>query len=481
MNKLGKKILATVLGLLVILVILEIALRVLGFSYEQKTSAEESSQVDQSSDYTILTIGDSFTRGMGAPVGEDFSTQLEIMLNENANKRFNVVNGGLSGANSSQILKTLESRLDKIHPDLLILLFGGANTWNHWGLDTYKESGSSATSWLYNIRLYKLTVLLINNIRNKQATEELTESGNIVEPERFRKRLEELESRLNTDPNNGNIYYEMGCLYLNERDIQKGIEAYEKGIEVDPDVDNNYIGVAAGLQMTGRIDEAIEWIHKGMKRNPDNLNYYNQLIMFYNYSGNYAKQIDWAMKGIARNPQIGNFYRYLVMLPDEEKSRFKDTIDAFLEKYPQSSNKRFINLEHPCFYDRGDVDVKTTFGDRQEEILAWVRHDHERVIEMCKRRGIDLIIQSYPLRREENFWSGTVRFVNKDINKTAKEYNIPFVDQYTIFNTLGNKLDEYLEPPGGSEHCNAKGYRLMAKNLYSEIVSGNYFDPSVWK
>ena len=41
---------------------------------------------------------------------------------------------------------------------------------------------------------------------------------------------------------------------------------------------------------------------------------------------------------------------------------------------------------------------------------------------------------------------------------------------------LGNQLDDYLEPRGGNEHCNAKGYDLIARNLYKKIIEEKFFD-----
>ena len=158
-----KKIIAFLLGLIIILLVLEIALHLIGFTYESYSPIENLSVDNRQCDFTILSIGDSFTRGMGAPAGKDFSTRLEQMLNSKIGKSFKVVNGGLSGANSSQILRKLKSMIHSVKPDLLIVMPGGANIWNLWGMEAATGGGgisSAINDLLYRIHVFKLVKLL---------------------------------------------------------------------------------------------------------------------------------------------------------------------------------------------------------------------------------------------------------------------------------------------------------------------------------
>ncbi|WP_417318183.1 arylesterase [Emcibacter sp.] len=80
----------------------------------------------QSSEKTILAIGDSLTAGYGLPPGEGYPEQLAKAL-ESKGESINMVNAGVSGDTSSGGLARLEWVLDSIDgggPDLVILEFG---------------------------------------------------------------------------------------------------------------------------------------------------------------------------------------------------------------------------------------------------------------------------------------------------------------------------------------------------------------------
>jgi tetratricopeptide (TPR) repeat protein len=477
MNNMIKKAGIVFLGFITILIIIEIILRIIGVSYETKSTEESKSGYQKQSDYTILSIGDSFTRGMGAPMGKDFSSQLEILLNQNSQKKYRVINGGLSGANSSQILKLLQSKIDAAKPDLMILLVGGANTWNFWGLDTTSTEGGASwfTDIIYRIRIFKLTKLFINNIKNKMENEEISNGKAFLEPEKFQETLNQFKSAIANNPKNGLAYYQMGAYYMRERKLDDAVKLFNEGIQADPREERNYVGLAACDQMVGNMNDAIKWINKGMEINPSNLNFHNQLCMFYNYLGDYEQQLKWAMIAIKMNPSIGNFYRFIQMLPPEFAQQKNAEIGEFLKQYPPSNNQRMLPFEHPCFYDYSMSEVSRNLDENDAKILKWVKSDLDKIIDMCKSQGIKVLIQNYPLRRKENFWVKNVAPVNKVLYEVSQTYNIPFVDNQRMFYSLGNQLDYYLEPLGGSEHCNDKGYALMAKDLYDEIIKQNFF------
>jgi acyl-CoA thioesterase-1 len=72
-----------------------------------------------SNDATILTFGDSLTRGYGAGEAESYPAILEQLSGRK------VINGGVSGELSEQGLNRLPALLDQHKPDLLILCHGG--------------------------------------------------------------------------------------------------------------------------------------------------------------------------------------------------------------------------------------------------------------------------------------------------------------------------------------------------------------------
>jgi hypothetical protein len=66
---------------------------------------------------------------------------------------------------------------------------------------------------------------------------------------------------------------------------------------------------------------------------------------------------------------------------------------------------------------------------------------------------------------EISFWADSVGKIWK---KTALKYNLLFIDNDSIFKSKGSLQKEYFEPyEKGSEHCNDKGYGLIAENIYN--------------
>lgn len=76
---------------------------------------------------------DSFTSGVNTSVNKNYPTQLQLYLNSYSNRTFNVINKGISGQNTAQLINNLQNDINETRPDLVILLAGGANEWIYWG------------------------------------------------------------------------------------------------------------------------------------------------------------------------------------------------------------------------------------------------------------------------------------------------------------------------------------------------------------
>ena len=101
----------------------------------------------------------------------DFPQQLERMLRQqDVNRGTQVFNAGLPGANTRFILEALPRYLDTAKPDVVVVLAGGANTGNPFGLSAYLEGRSSwgrTEELLFQIRVMRLARYLFARLRNK--------------------------------------------------------------------------------------------------------------------------------------------------------------------------------------------------------------------------------------------------------------------------------------------------------------------------
>jgi lysophospholipase L1-like esterase len=65
---------------------------------------------------------------------------------------------------------------------------------------------------------------------------------------------------------------------------------------------------------------------------------------------------------------------------------------------------------------------------------------------------------------------------NQTLENIAQKYSITFIDNNQIFYQLGEQQDRFFQPKNRGSHCNAKGYKLMAQNIYNKIIEENIFN-----
>lgn len=83
---------------------------------------------------TILAFGDSLTVGVGTDIESSYPSVLAELSG------LEVVNSGISGETSSEGLKRLPRELDRIKPDLLILIEGGNDILRNINSSVIKEN-----------------------------------------------------------------------------------------------------------------------------------------------------------------------------------------------------------------------------------------------------------------------------------------------------------------------------------------------------
>jgi lysophospholipase L1-like esterase len=76
---------------------------------------------------------------------------------------------------------------------------------------------------------------------------------------------------------------------------------------------------------------------------------------------------------------------------------------------------------------------------------------------------------TYPLREQDNAYMKTYKLINENIREIAKKEKILLLDNEFIFKQLKNR-ENYFEPIQRGDHCNEKGYEIIANNLYSLIT-----------
>ena len=116
-----------VIAVAALLFVTEVGFRVAGrFMYNPVGAAVAALRETGGGTFRILCLGDSHTYGIGASAEHAWPRQLEGLLNaRGGGTQYRVVNGGVPGFNSSQVLLALEEMTDLARQRNTGILFAG--------------------------------------------------------------------------------------------------------------------------------------------------------------------------------------------------------------------------------------------------------------------------------------------------------------------------------------------------------------------
>jgi len=144
-------VLSTILGLVAGLFCTELALRIAAGFYGFREGPDVVIRGSR-----ILCLGDSNTYGVFYDASEAYPGQLQKQLDRTSGQAWRVINKGLPGMNSSQVVAQLDRELARYSPSHTVVSIGLNNYWNEAG----SEGESAASLWLSDFRLYRLYRLL---------------------------------------------------------------------------------------------------------------------------------------------------------------------------------------------------------------------------------------------------------------------------------------------------------------------------------
>lgn len=183
------KIIVALLGLVVTLVFLELCLQTAHYLPKLLGPDELDDAVMAQEVYRILCLGDSTTH-----IGGDSSWpgQLQEVLDAGSGgTKYAVINGGRTGADSSDIAAGLEENLERFRPHLVIVMTGI----NENGLLMYRNVPGSDSFFFERVRLFKFSALMLGRILELGQDEEEAPEEMYKEPT-TRKNFESMAARL---------------------------------------------------------------------------------------------------------------------------------------------------------------------------------------------------------------------------------------------------------------------------------------------
>jgi tetratricopeptide (TPR) repeat protein len=416
-----QKFFLILIGLIIIPLTIECSLRLAGLAYYLQRAKKETKEQGDENSIKILCLGDSFTFGSGAEPGYSYPEQLERLLNKNnPNSKFIVYNRGgcIPGLNSSQLLKILDKNIAKYQPQIIIVLIGMHNKWNLTDSNYFLFTPKGWRSYLYwldglltRLRTYKLLKITIGNLKDR-----IFKKTNNVQ---IKNRV--VNENLNLEVMS---HLKLAETYLSHTgEVALAIEEYKRVIDLDPNNDEARAKLGRIYENQNKYEMAITEFKRALEINPNNL--------------------------FARNRLWNVYFK-------QGKNRLAiEEIKQILKIDPQNEGLRQISrFGLPSLGDFEDKEI-------QDKLL---RYDLEGIIKLAKAKGIKPILLSYPNNNDRD----EIR------RELADRYRIPFIDIFSVFSNLrssnNHKEEDYFAKDG---HCNAKGYAVMAEEIYKVLMAEN--------
>ena len=401
-------------SILIMFAVLEIGLRIAGSLYYSANTGSSPGNLKEDK-FNILCLGDSFTAGAGASAENSYPRQLERLLRENIDGKINVINAGRLGNTSSLLLNNFGKDVALYRPQITIVMVGCNNFWNFENssyFQLYKEKigpFEKVDGILSRLKIYKLIKIGYLGLKNSKKKEPEIIQDNNISSESLR----------------------LSAL---------GVELF----------------------LEGKFDSAEGMLKEALISDKNNYNAHLWLAHIYNARAEFKegrKELWEAIQAIDEwNDSL--VYDVICRIPEKNDSMVVEKelneIKRYIEaKYSKDSSKRksLVKL----------IDAKLDFLANKQIPQKVLEYDLGQIARLAESRGVILILQTYP-------HDGSSLY---DVFKrVSSEFNIPLVDNFSAFKEIekhGN-INDFFVP---DRHCNDKGYRIIAENIFDTLRDRN--------
>lgn len=244
-----------------------------------------------------------------------------------------------------------------------------------------------------------------------------------------------------------------------ERRLKLAKNYLDKIIRLEPENRRTYEIMLSFYRENGEFEKAQElyetkFLEEGITTRFKN--FYYRMAYYLIYYGKFGEAVEYFLKAFEQNPRLDlHCYYYFSKAFDlQNKYDAKYVLNKFEEiskKYPDLQNNTSFNTCKESFKNRERF---------EEDILEWLQADIEKIIDICRKKDIKLIIQNYPF---------PYHAVNNLLRQTAEKNNIIFIDNYSVFEKIAEE-DGYDKYFLDFDHCTPEGHRIIADNVYAALA-----------
>ncbi len=400
----GKKIVLIIFGLFLCILLLEIGLRVGGSMFLFFQEYKNRNTIRQKGSYRIMCLGES-TTALGD--NNSYPRQLEEILNQrDIGIKFGVINKGVPGANTGDIVEQLEYNLDKYVPDMVIAMMGINDTKDVKVYESILQK--KVLSFFRSLRIYELGKLLWLHISSNTGETRTDMPSTFImidglgQPVSIDEDEKEYRKKIELNPKNDGAYSKLGWCYKERAKYHEPEEIIEENGEKK--LGNNIPSTMTAYNMLewrcfdkGEYEENEKIVRKIIELNPENDEAYVDLGQWYITQGEYGKSEKALKRAIELNPknnrartELKHCYWHYKNYDTAEKM-FKKAIELNPE-----NEEAFIGLG-ACCRDKREYDEAEEMYKRAIDInpendmfyvgLAWVYKDQrmfDKAIEMLE-------------------------------------------------------------------------------------------------
>lgn len=430
---LAQRVLVFGMGLSLAVLGLEVMLRAVGLAQR----LTQASLRPSSASCVVLCVGDSYTACPGVPREQTYPAHLERQLNaDQPRRRFQVLNLGLNGQNSTSLKSELPANLKKFRPEVVVLLTGGANAWDFSGYRSFKKNtsiGAQVADWMGRIRVVKLARLVDIEFRGDRPS---------------------LQPRPATPPPPGRRFQSSpdtwtGHQALARMDYLEAERHFRLALAAIPDDPEAWDGLSMTCIETARHDEGIRASLEALRLAPTATKYYDHLARLYSMTHQRQKALDCYVSGLERGDdrldaeEKVRVMQHLLSYADKtELARMADRLQAVAAPRP-ALQPLLARVQNPA--------------TERPRIQDWIVHDLEKTVEICRSAGVPVVLMNYP----GDHPSG----LSALYEQVARRLSVPFVDNKRSFDPLPEA--EYFLPDG---HCTEKGNAQVASNVKKRVL-----------
>ncbi|MBI5850274.1 MAG: tetratricopeptide repeat protein [Planctomycetes bacterium] len=463
----------------------------------------------------VLCVGDSWTHGMGSsdPTTLGYPAVLQSLLRERTGRTWTVVNGGLSGQNSRDVLTRLPSQLAEYRPRFVCLLVGQNDFWSV--PEEIRSDGDAIdhSAYRFRWRIPRLVAWVSGKLHGAGQAPAAAPPPRGPEwaPRPVTPVFPYGNVPMKRPQNQAARGLKQEGWRLDERkDVAGALRAFEQALAIDDKDPQTRQALVQLCFKSGRLDDAmphLDWLVAEWASGPD-FWIGRSLVIAYDALGKAQDAIDVAAKVLATHPDDAMTWRYRGQAEfylgrhDDAKRSLDEAIRISPERWSYfwrykvsctgqrdvDDGLRTIYTAYAVLNDAtaaaddlralaaavGDTRLRPVLESfacepavrmrltrivdevlavRDGEAAARVLAAHARRIAVTARNaGATPVFLVYPFVQEA---SATLRAVSLDLGIDAIDVTTRFAERLG-----GRSVVDFRAPDG---HCNDAGYRLMAE------------------